>query len=222
MKLPKVIYMMGMPGAGKGTQAEMLSHDIRYHQFSTGSAFRQIAREDSDLGRQVKHFIENGFLTPPAIAADVVLAAVHEILVDGEGIVFDGTPRTLAEAETVNARLMAEGYGVPLVIYLEVEKETMIERNSKRKLCLNAEKEFPVTTHKDELACEKLGGTVGTRPDDEKEKFTTRYNQFMELTYPVVELQKEKHPELFYRVNGLLEAHQVHALVMDVIKQFEM
>lgn len=222
MKLPKVIYVMGMPGAGKGTQAEMLSHDIKYSQFSTGSAFRQIAREDSDLGRKVKHFVDNGFLTPPEIAADVVLAAVHERLVDGEGIVFDGTPRTLEEAEVVNKRLLEEGYGVPLVIYLEVEKNTMIERNSKRKLCLQVEKEFPVTTHKDELMCEKLGGVVGTRPDDEKEKFTTRYNQFMELTYPVIELQKRNHPELFYRVNGLLEPHQVHALVMDIIKQFEM
>jgi adenylate kinase len=213
---------MGMPGAGKGTQAEMLSHDIRYHQFSTGSAFRQIALEDSDLGRKVKHFVDNGFLTPPEIAAQVVLKAVHDLLAEGEGIVFDGTPRTVEEAKTVKDRLLEEGYGVPLVIYLEVDKETMIERNSKRRLCLNVEKEFPVTTHKDEEKCTELGGKVGTRPDDEKEKFTTRYNQFMELTYPVIESHKSEHPDLFYRVNGLLEPHQVHALVMDIIKQFEM
>ena len=200
---------MGMPGAGKGTQAEMLSHDIAYHQFSTGSAFRQIALEDSPLGVQVKHFIDNGFLTPPEIAAEVVLTAVHDILKEGEGIVFDGTPRTLEEAEVVNARLLKEGYGVPLVMYLEVDKDTMVERNSKRRLCLQVEKEFPVTTYKDEERCIGLGGKVGTRPDDEKEKFTTRYNQFMELTYPVIELHKKKHPELFYRVNGLLEPHQV-------------
>ncbi len=213
---------MGMPGAGKGTQAEMLAHDIRYQQFSTGSAFRQIALEDTPLGKQVKHFVDNGFLTPPEIAAQVVLNAIHQIVAEGDGIVFDGTPRTLEEAEAVNARLIQEGYGVPLVIYLEVDKETMIERNSKRRLCLHVEKEFPVTTHKDEERCAQLGGKVGTRPDDEKEKFTTRYNQFMELTYPVIELHKEKHPDLFYRVNGLLEPHQVHALVMDIVKQFEM
>ena len=222
MKRPKVIYVMGMPGSGKGTQAELLSHDIRYNQFSTGSAFRRIAREDSDLGRKMKHFVDNGFLTPSDIAAQVVLQAIHELITEGEGIVFDGTPRTLEEAQTVNSRLLEEGYGVPLVIYLEVDKETMIERNSKRRLCLGVEKEFPVTTHKDEIVCARLGGNVGTRPDDEKEKFTTRYNQFMELTYPVIVAHKEKHPELFYRVNGLLEPHQVHALVMDITKQFEM
>lgn len=212
---------MGLPGAGKGTQAEMLARDIKYQQFSTGNAFRQIAREDSQLGREVAHTIDNGFLCPPELAARVVLAAVDGILTEGEGIIFDGTPRTPQEAEIINARILQEGYGVPLIIYLEVDKDTMIERNSKRKVCLDVEKEFPILSKKDEMACEKLGGKVGARPDDDREKFLTRYNQFMELTYPVIQEQKEKHPELYYRVNGLLEPHQVHSLVMDVIKQFD-
>lgn len=213
---------MGMPGAGKGTQAEMLSHDIQYYQFSTGNAFRQIAMQDSELGRNVKHIIESGLLTPPEMATEVVLSSIKDIIAQGRGIVFDGTPRTLPEAESINSRFLQEGYGIPLVIYLKVNKETMIERNSKRRLCINAENEFPVTTHVDEERCKELGGTVGTRPDDEKEKFTTRYNQFMELTYPAIMSHKDRHPELFFEVDGLLEAHQVHALVMDIIKQFEM
>ncbi len=212
---------MGMPGAGKGTQSEMLARDIGYHRFSTGNAFRQIALEDNPLGREVKHIIDNGFLTPPTLASQVVLTATSEMMNKGQGIVFDGTPRTVEEAKAINARFLEKGYGVPLLIYLEVDKETMIERNSKRRLCLNIASEFPVITEEDEQRCEELGGKVGMRPDDEKDKFTTRYNQFMELTYPAVLDHRQEHKEYSFIVDGMLEPHRVHASVMDIIRQFE-
>lgn len=222
MKLPKVIYVMGMPGAGKGTQAELLAHDIGYCQFSTGNAFRQIALEDSDLGRQVKETIDNGFLTSPEMAAKVVISAVEEYIDRGDFLVFDGTPRTLREMEIINAHLAEKNYGEPLIIYLEADMETMIERNSKRRLCLDVQPEFPVTTQADTQKCIAIGGRVGMRPDDEKEKFTTRYNQFMELTYPVIEKYRSEHNGLFFIVDGMLEPHRVHATVMDIIRQFEL
>lgn len=222
MILPKIIYVMGMPGAGKGTQAEMLAHDIGYHQFSTGNAFRQIALGDSELGREVKNIIDSGLLTPPAMAAKVVIAAVEEYLDRGEFLVFDGTPRTLEEMEIINKHFEAKGYGKPLIMYLEVDKDTMIERNSKRRLCLGVPREFPVTTEEERQKCVELGGAVGMRPDDEKEKFTTRYNQFMELTYPVIEKYRSEHNGLFFLVDGMPEPHRVHAAMMDILRQFEL
>lgn len=222
MMLPKIIYVMGMPGAGKGTQAEMLAHDIGYHQFSTGNAFRHIALQDSELGRKVKETIDNGFLTSSEMAAQVVISAVEEYLTRGEFLVFDGTPRTLKEMEIISKHFEARGYGKPLIIYLEADKETMIERNSKRRLCLDVPREFPVTTQADQQKCVEMGGRVGMRPDDEKEKFTTRYNQFMELTYPVIEKYRREHDGLFFIVDGMMEPHRVHATVMDIIRQFEL
>lgn len=222
MILPKIIYVMGMPGAGKGTQAEMLAHDIGYHQFSTGNAFRQIALENSELGKKVKETIDNGFLTSPEMAARVVIAAVEEFIQRGEFLVFDGTPRTLDEMEIINEHFVQKGYGKPLILYLEADMETMIERNSKRRLCLDVEREFPVTTQADQQKCVDLKGRVGMRPDDEKEKFTTRYNQFMELTYPVIEKYRSEHNGLFFIVDGMLEPYRVHATVMDIIRQFEL
>lgn len=222
MILPKIIYVMGMPGAGKGTQAELLAHDIGYHQFSTGNAFRQIALQDTELGRNVKATIDAGLLTPPPMAAEVVIAAVEEYLDRGEFLVFDGTPRTLEEMVIINKHFDEKGYGKPLIIYLEVDKETMIERNSKRRLCLDVEREFPVTTEEERHKCEELGGRVGMRPDDEREKFTTRYNQFMELTYPVIEQYRSEHNGLFFLVDGMPEPHRVHATIMDILRQFEL
>lgn len=220
--LPKIIYVMGMPGAGKGTQAELLAHDIGYHQFSTGNAFRQIVAQDTPLGRQVKEMMENGFLTPPPIAAQVVIEFTKELVDQGKTIVFDGTPRTLEEAHIINNYFFERGYGKPLILYLEVDKDTMIERNSKRRLCLDIDKEFPVTKEEDELLCKEMGGRVGTRPDDEKEKFVTRYDQFMDLTYPVVKEYEEEQNGLFFRLDGMPAPHHVHAAVMDVINTFEL
>ena len=222
MKLPKIIYVMGMPGAGKGTQAEMLAHDIGYSRFSTGNAFRQLALEDTPLGRQIKEIIDNGFLTPPPLAAEVVINATKEFMARGEGLVFDGTPRTLEEAQYLNKAFLEAGYGHPLVIYLEVDKETMIERNSNRRICLDIEGEFPVRTERDEERCTELGGRVGMRPDDEKEKFNTRYDQFMNLTYPAIVDHRSRHDGLFFMVDGMPEPHRVHASVMDIMRQFEM
>ena len=222
MKLPKVIYVMGMPGAGKGTQAEMLAHDVGYQRFSTGNAFRQIAMQDTPLGREVKEIIDNGFLTPAALAAQVVVEATKGFVERGEGLVFDGTPRTLEEAKIIDASFKEQGYEEhPLVIYLEVDKETMIERNSKRRVCLDIAEEFPVMTEQDEARCAELGGRVGSRPDDEREKFTTRYDQFMELTYPSIEEYRSRHDGYYFVVDGMPAVHRVHASIMDIIRQFE-
>ncbi len=210
-----------MPGSGKGTQAEMLAHDIGYERFSTGNAFRRIALEDTPFGREVKNTIDKGLLTSPEMATKVVLDAAADVVASNKGIIFDGTPRTIEEATAINAHFTDKGYGIPLVIFLEVNKETMIERNSKRRVCLHIDAEFPVTNPEEEQRCVSLGGTVGIRPDDEEHIFATRYNQFMDLTHPVIMLHQEQHPEYFFRIDGMVEPHRVHAAVMDVVSQFD-
>ena len=123
MKLPKVIYVMGPPGAGKGTQAQLLAEKIAYKRFSTGDAFREAARQDTPFGRKVKETIENGFLMPPESAAEVVINAIQKHIEAGDGLIFDGTPRTVKEAAMVDEFFDEAGYGKPLAIYLKVDRE---------------------------------------------------------------------------------------------------
>ncbi len=219
MTLPKVIYVMGMPGAGKGTQAELLSEKIGYKQFSTGNAFRTISHQESDLGRRVKDTIDNGFLAPPEMAAEVVIAAISDIVSHDTGLVFDGTPRTVRESEMVDQFFLENGYGRPLAIYLDVNKEIMMERNLHRMYCMGIDDGFPIVDDEDTAKCISLGGVVGRRPDDEPDKFLTRYNQFMEHTYPVVERYREE--KILHVVDGIPEIQTVHESIMHVIDQYD-
>lgn len=217
--LPKVIYVMGPPGAGKGTQAQMLAEKLGYHRFSTGDAFRAITRQDTPLGRKVKEIIDNGFLCPPELAAEVVIGAIKEHVNDGTGLIFDGTPRTVKEAQLVDDFFTQNNYGRPLAILLDVDRADMVERNSKRRFCLDIAGDFPVITLEDEKKCADLGGRVGTRPDDDPKKFETRWNEFQANTLPVIMAYEQE--GILHRVDGKKSIDDVHADVMEVVEKVQ-
>ncbi len=215
MNVSKVIYVMGPPGAGKGTQAELLAQAIGYYRFSTGDAFRAMAREHTDLGRRVKETIDNGYLAPPEMAAAVVIGAIRQYVQEDRGLIFDGTPRTVRESELVDSFFEREQYGRPLAIFLKVDKEEMKARNSQRRFCLDIAGDFPVITAQDEQRCRRLGGRLGTRPDDEPTKFETRWSQFMENTWPVI--QKYQAENILHVVDGKYPIPDVHEKIMKII-----
>jgi adenylate kinase len=213
--LPKVIYIMGPPGAGKGTQAMLLTREIGYEHFSTGDAIRKIAKMDTALGKQIKEINEQGILCPPEIVAEIVIEAVKDTLSRGEGVVFDGTPRTEIEAGIVDTYFTQAGYGRPLALLLDTDKATMVERNSKRRFCLGVEKGFPIIFKSDEAQCTAAGGTIGTRVDDDPAKFDTRWNEFMERTMPVIEGYKQE--GILHVVNGKGSIDVVHKEIVQLI-----
>lgn len=218
-QLPQVIYVMGPPGAGKGTQAELLAHEIGYHRFSTGDAFRAISRQDSDLGRRVKETIDNGFLAPPEMAAEVVTTAVGNHMEAGQGLIFDGSPRTVAEAKLIDDFFVTKGYGQPLAIYLHVDKDEMIRRNSQRKFCLDIDNDFPVVEEGDAKRCESLGGRVGVRPDDAPEVFGTRWDEFQNQTQPVIERYLKE--GIAHQLDGMRDIQTVHKSVLELIEELK-
>lgn len=216
--LPKVIYVMGPPGAGKGTQAKLLCQKISYHNFSTGNAFREVAMQDTPLGHRVKETIDNGFLAPPEMAAEIVITAVSKY-VPNTGLVFDGTPRTVKESEIVDDYFVTHGAGRPLVIHLALNKEEMIRRNSERKFCLGVSGGFPVMTEQDSQRCQSIGGTIGIRPDDEPEKFNTRWEEFMNQTYPVIARYTQQ--GMVTQLDGMQSIAAVHRDIMAIIDTYQ-
>lgn len=207
---------MGPPGAGKGTQAELLAHELGYHRFSTGDAFRAISRQDSDLGRRVKETIDNGYLAPPEMAAEVVTTAVQKHMEAGDGLIFDGSPRTIAEAKLIDDFFVEQGYGQPLAIYLHVDKDEMIKRNSQRKFCLDIDNDFPVVDDEDAQRCKQLGGRIGVRPDDDPEVFGTRWEEFQNQTYPVITRYLKE--GVARQLDGMRPIQDVHKSVMELIE----
>lgn len=210
---------MGPPGAGKGTQAEMLAQKLNYHRFSTGDAFRTVSRQDTPLGRKVKETIDNGYLAPPEMAAEIVVTAIKEKLDAGQSLIFDGTPRTVAEAAIVDAFFEEQGYGKPLAIILNLQREEMIRRNSARKFCLDTVGSFPVLDEKDTAKCLELGGRVGRRPDDEPEKLGTRWDEFMKHTNPVIENYRKT--GIAREIDGMQSIAKVHEDIMALIATLE-
>jgi adenylate kinase len=215
MIFPKIIYIMGAPGSGKGTQAQFLADELDYYQFSTGAVFRFMTQQDTPLGRAVKERVDNGRLCEPELAAEVVMSAITEHLGKGQGIVFDGTPRTVRESEIIDQFFKEFEYGDPLVFYLNIDKEIMMARNAKRRYCLQVHPDFPVITPEDEQRCLDLGGQVGARVDDSPDKFVTRWQQFMDNTYPVIEKYRARN--MLHEIDGKHSIADVHTSVMKVI-----
>ena len=105
------------------------------------------------------------------------------------------------------------------MIYVKVDREEMIRRNSQRRFCLGISGDFPVLSDEDVHRCEELGGSVGTRPDDEPGKFATRWDEFMKRTYPVVEQYREQN--ILYEIDGRPSIEEVHGAVMTIISSFD-
>lgn len=216
-ELPKVIYVMGPPGAGKGTQAEMLAKELGYVQFSTGDAFRRMREQDTPLGRRVKEIYDKGILQPPELAAQVVIEAVKKHVESGQGLVFDGTPRTMKESEMVDQYFAEHGLGRPLAIHLKIDRDEMMQRILKRRFCLGTTQNFPVVTKEDEQRCEAMGGTVGKRVDDKPEELATRWEEHMRQTNPVVE--KYRAEGIVHETDGLKSIEEVHRAIMEIIEK---
>lgn len=219
MTFPKVIYVMGPPGAGKGTQADLLAHEVGYIRFSTGGAFRDVAHRDTELGRTVKNLMENGLLCPPEVAAEVVTTAVQKHLAGGHGIVFDGTPRTVKEAELVDEFFEKENYGKPLAVVLNISRDEMIRRNSKRIFCLDVANDFPILTEADKERCEELDGVAGRRVDDEPSKLAIRWDEFMKHTNPVI--QRYLTTDIGHDINGEQPVQAVFSDILELIHSLQ-
>lgn len=213
--MPQVIYIMGPPGAGKGTQAQLLADKIGYDRFSTGDAFRELSAKDTPLGQEVKNLIDNGIFAPPSLAAKIVIEAISDHLKAGKGIIFDGSPRTLEEAVIIDKYFIDSGYGHPLVIVLKIDRAEMEKRNSKRRFCLGIKGQFAVMNDADTTRCQQLGGSVGVRPDDEPGKFAARWQQFQDRAFPVI--QNYSKQGIAHEVDGMRSIEIVHDDIMKYV-----
>lgn len=218
MHLPQVIYVMGPPGAGKGTQSQLLADKIKYDRFGTGDAMRDLSNEDTPLGHEVKALVDNGLFAPPSLAAKIVIAAISDHLKDGKGIIFDGSPRTEEEAVIIDKFFIDEGYGQPLVIALDIDRAEMERRNSIRRFCLGIHPSFAIIHPADEKHCLEVGGTIGKRADDDPAKFEARWQQYIDRAYPVIKEYLLK--GMGKQIDGKRSIEEVHREVMDFINEY--
>ncbi len=190
-----VIIMLGAPGTGKGTVAGILKEKLNIPQVSTGDIFRKNMKEGTKLGKLAESYISKGKLVPDDVTIDIVKNRLDEKDVEN-GIILDGFPRTVKQAEELDKILESKGKKVDIVVNLTTPKEEIIERIVNRRVCSNQDCKtiynIVLNPPKKEGICDKCGSELIKRKDDNVETVEARLENYFEVTSPLVEYYEKK------------------------------
>ena len=208
------IILMGAPGAGKGTQAKWLETKLSYQHISTGDVLRREIASGSELGKQVAAIINGGDLIPDELMLSMLKQAVSAVK---GNIIFDGFPRTAAQAEMLDQMLAETGRKLGKVIEITVPDEKVVARLSARKQCKLPGGEMKQIGPDFSLEqCQAQGGEVFTRPDDAPDSIMHRLAVYHKQTEPVIEFYHAA--GRFVRVNGDQSPDKVLADLLSILK----
>lgn len=190
-----VIIMLGAPGTGKGTVAGFLTKELEMPQVSTGDIFRKHIKEGTELGKVAESYISNGKLVPDELTIELVKNRLEEADVQN-GIILDGFPRTVKQAEELDKILENKGKKVDIVVNLTTPEEEIIERVVSRRICSNQECKtvynLELNPPKNEGLCDKCGHELVQRKDDNIETVKARLDSYFKQTSPLVEYYEKK------------------------------
>ena len=175
------IILFGPPGAGKGTQSKYLVNKLNAFQISTGDLLREEIKKNSDIGKAITNDMRNGKF----IGDDIVNKLIENLIYDPQKknkLIFDGYPRSLSQAKNLEVMLKNSKQNIDLILFLNVDKETILKRLEKRKIIEN-------------------------RPDDNSDTIIRRYEKYMETTQPVLNFYSEN-PN-FKEIDGGLEIGEI-------------
>ncbi len=194
------LILLGPPGSGKGTQANMLQEKFNIPKISTGDILRAAVEDNTDLGKQAKSFMDKGELVPDEIVIDLIKERIVEPDCEA-GYILDGFPRTIVQAEKLGETLVAMDREIDLVVDLEVDPEELLIRLAGRSTCKNCGAMFHQTSHPPKAAgvCDECGGKLYQRNDDNKETIVKRLEVYNKETAPLKD---------FYREQGKLKSVQ--------------
>ena len=187
------IVLFGKPGAGKGTQAEFLKEKYNLTHISTGDVFRFNIKNETELGKKAQEFINKGELVPDEITIDMLKNEVSKNM-DKAGFLFDGFPRTIAQAEALDAFLQSINLEVTATVGLEADDDVLVARILER------------------------GKTSGRADDQDETKIRTRYEEYNEKTAPLIEYYTNKNK--YHAVNGIGSIQEITERLSTVIDRF--
>ena len=211
------IILLGPPGAGKGTQAERLVTERGMVQLSTGDMLRQARKADSDLGRQVAAVMDSGALVSDAIVSALISERLGD-LPGTTGVIFDGYPRTLAQAEALDLLLAERGRTLDYVIELCVDEDALVERITGRFTCAKCSTPYHDIFKRPKVdgVCDVCGSTdFVRRPDDNEETVRTRLKEYRAKTAPILPYYDER--QLVRRVDGMGTPDDVAAEIDGIL-----
>ena len=184
------LVFLGPPGAGKGTQAKKLSGDLGLVHISTGDILRDAVSKGTPLGRKAKEYIDRGDLVPD----DLMIALIEEVLPPAGGVIFDGFPRTIPQAQALDELLERKRMAVDGVILFELDDEEIVRRLTGRRTCPSCGAVYNLVYNppkKDEI-CDRCGTKLTQRDDDREEVVRKRLQVYRDQTAPLIDYYAEK------------------------------
>ena len=207
------IVLFGPPGAGKGTQAGLLSKKFGAAHISTGDILREAVAKGTDVGIKAKGFMNRGELVPDDVVIEIARQKLEEL--GDAGFMFDGFPRTVPQAEALDAMLSEIGKPLDAVVCLSVPENELVERLSGRRVCGGCGKPFMVVTMGDLDVCDACGGEIVQRADDTAEAVRNRLNVYETQTAPVLGYYRDQ--GVLAEVNALGSIEQVFERVAGAL-----
>jgi len=188
------LIISGAPGSGKGTQSDLIVDRFRFKHLSTGDLLRAELAAGSTLGKQAEQYIANGALVPDALVISMLINAIDHTGEDYSGLILDGFPRTVEQAEALEKILTERGRKIDIFLDIRVEEEELVERLL-------------------------LRGKTSGRQDDNMETIRERLKVYHQKTEPVCDFYKKN--GCYKRIDGRGEIEEIHGKIADILREFE-
>ena len=211
------IIMLGAPGAGKGTQAKKIAAKYEIPHISTGDIFRANIKNGTELGKKAKTYMDQGLLVPDELVVDLVVDRVNQDDCT-KGYVLDGFPRTIPQAEALDAALEKMGQKIDYAIDVDVPDENIINRMSGRRACVDCGATYHIVyaPTKKENICDNCGGGLILRDDDKPETVKKRLDVYHEQTQPLIDYYTKA--GALRTVDGTIDIDEVLAAIVKILE----
>ncbi len=207
------LILIGAQGSGKGTQAQLLSDELRLKPCASGELLREEIANNTPLGQAARPYYDSGNLVPDELVIEMILKRIQN-LGDATGIILDGFPRTIPQARALDDRLTSLDQQIDKVIYLDVPREILLDRLSGRYICRAYGHVWNIKTHPTKVPgiCDYDGSELYQRPDDTTETITRRLDIFFSETIHLLDYYRAQHKLL--HVDGTHSIDEVHRAIL--------
>jgi len=211
------LVLMGLPGAGKGTQAERIVDKYHIPHISTGDMFRAAIKEGTELGLKAKSFMDKGELVPDEVTIGIVRERLSKKDCEA-GFLLDGFPRTVPQAESLEAILSDLNMQIDYCINIQVDKEILMERLTGRRICKNCGATYHLVFNPPAKPgeCDRCGGELYQRADDNEETVQNRLEVNIKQTQPLLDFYEQK--GYLRSINGQQEINKVFADIENLLQ----